>query len=106
MYFIITRASEGTLSQSRLHLQSLAPTPVSRSVDVRPVVKIIAESLSQHDKKHVVSHSLADDEGQETLQDEVPGAHLLSAVPVPGLVRGVQLLQPACSRHVVTHACH
>jgi hypothetical protein len=35
-------------------LQSLAPTPVSRRVDVRqPVVKIIAESLSQHDEKHV-----------------------------------------------------
>jgi hypothetical protein len=30
------RASEGTLSRwSRLHLQSLAPTPVSRKVDVR-----------------------------------------------------------------------
>jgi hypothetical protein len=33
---IIIRASEGTLSRwSRLHLQSLAPTPVSRRVDVR-----------------------------------------------------------------------
>jgi hypothetical protein len=30
------RASEGTLSRwSRLHLQSLTPTPVSRRVDVR-----------------------------------------------------------------------
>jgi hypothetical protein len=30
------RASEGTLSRwSRLHLQSLAPTPISRRVDVR-----------------------------------------------------------------------
>jgi hypothetical protein len=37
-------------------LQSLAPTPVSRRVDVRQaaVGKIIAESLSQHDEKHVV----------------------------------------------------
>jgi hypothetical protein len=33
----------------------LAPTPVSRRVDVRQaVVKIIAESLSQHAEKHVV----------------------------------------------------
>jgi hypothetical protein len=38
-----------------LHLQSLAPTPVLRRVDVRQaaVVKIIAEYLSQHDEKHV-----------------------------------------------------
>jgi hypothetical protein len=51
----VLRASEGTLNcWSRLHLQSLVPTPVSRRVDVRrPVVKIIAESLSQHDEKHV-----------------------------------------------------
>jgi hypothetical protein len=35
-YFELLRASEGTLSRwSRLHLQSLAPTPVSRRVDVR-----------------------------------------------------------------------
>jgi hypothetical protein len=27
---------------------------VSRRVDVRPVVKIVAESLSQHDEKHAV----------------------------------------------------
>jgi hypothetical protein len=47
-YLKLLRASEGTLSRwSRLHLQ-LAPTPVSRRVDVRPVVKIIDESLSQH----------------------------------------------------------
>jgi hypothetical protein len=54
--------SEGTLSlkpvgdywlQIRLHLQSIVPTPVSRRDDVRPVVKIIAESSSQHDEKHV-----------------------------------------------------
>jgi hypothetical protein len=32
----LLRASEGTLSRwYRLHLQSLAPTPVSRRVDVR-----------------------------------------------------------------------
>jgi hypothetical protein len=41
-------------------LQSLATTPVSRRVDVRrPVVKIIAESLSQHDEKHVVPTPLS-----------------------------------------------
>jgi hypothetical protein len=43
-------------------LQSLAPTPVSRRVDVRrknKVVKIIAESLSQHDEKHVVRTPLS-----------------------------------------------
>jgi hypothetical protein len=35
-YFELIRASEGTLSRwSRLHLQSLTPTPVSRRVDVR-----------------------------------------------------------------------
>jgi hypothetical protein len=33
--------------------------PVSRRVDVRPVVKIIAESLSQHDEKHVVPTPLS-----------------------------------------------
>jgi hypothetical protein len=36
----------------------LAPTPVSRRVDVRQVVKIIAESLS-HDEKHVVPTPLS-----------------------------------------------
>jgi hypothetical protein len=41
-YLELLPASEGRLSQSRLHLQSLSPTPVSRRVDVRrPVVKII-----------------------------------------------------------------
>jgi hypothetical protein len=37
------------------------PTPVSRRVDVRhaAVVKIIAESLSQHDEKHVVPTPLS-----------------------------------------------
>jgi hypothetical protein len=35
-YLELLRTSEGTLSRwSRLQLQSLAPTPVSRSVDVR-----------------------------------------------------------------------
>jgi hypothetical protein len=50
IYFLeLLRASEGTLSRwSRLLLQSLAPTLVSRSV-----VKT-NESLSQHDKKHVL----------------------------------------------------
>jgi hypothetical protein len=55
-YLELLRASERTLSRwSRLHLQSLEPTPVSR----RPVVKIIAESLSQHDEKHVVPTPLS-----------------------------------------------
>jgi hypothetical protein len=36
IYYVELRASEGTLSRwSRVHLQSLAPTPVSRSVYVR-----------------------------------------------------------------------
>jgi hypothetical protein len=64
-YLELLRASEGTLSRwSRLHLQSLAPTPVSRSNPPatsgrRPVVKIFAESLSQHDEKHVVPTPLS-----------------------------------------------
>jgi hypothetical protein len=37
-YLELLRASEGTLSRwSRLHLQSLAPTPVSRRVEIRHV---------------------------------------------------------------------
>jgi hypothetical protein len=42
-------------------LQSLAPTPVPRKVDVRQAAgrKIIAESLSQHDEKHVVPTPLS-----------------------------------------------
>jgi hypothetical protein len=37
-----------------LHLQSLAPTPVARKIDVRQAAgKIIADTLS-HDTKHVV----------------------------------------------------
>jgi hypothetical protein len=35
-YLELLRASDGTLSRwSRLHMQSLAPTPLSRRVDVR-----------------------------------------------------------------------
>jgi hypothetical protein len=53
--FVLSKDTLSCLSQ--LHLQSLAPTPVSRRVAVRQaaVVKIIAESLSQHDEKHVVT---------------------------------------------------
>jgi hypothetical protein len=61
-YLELLRASEGTLSRwSRLHLQSLAPIPVSRRVDVRQAAgqKIKAESLSQHDEKHVVPTPLS-----------------------------------------------
>jgi hypothetical protein len=48
-YLKLLLASEGTLNRwSRLHLQSLAPAPISRRVDVRKAVKIIAESLSHH----------------------------------------------------------
>jgi hypothetical protein len=53
----VLRASKDTLScWSRLHLESVAPTPVSRMVDVRQAAgrKIIADSLSQHNEKHVV----------------------------------------------------
>jgi hypothetical protein len=54
----IIRASEGTLSRwSRLHSQSLAhPLQFQGGLASgrRPVVNIIAESLSQHDEKHVV----------------------------------------------------
>jgi hypothetical protein len=61
-YLELLRASEGTLSRwSRLQLQSLAPTQVSRRVEVRQAakVKIIAESLSQHDEEHVVPTQLS-----------------------------------------------
>jgi hypothetical protein len=64
-FFKLLRASEGTLSRwSRLHLQSL-PTPVSWRVDVRPVVKIIAVSLSQHDETHVEKNPLSVGKGLE-----------------------------------------
>jgi hypothetical protein len=54
-YLELLRASEGTLSRwSRLHLQSLAPTPVSRRVDIRQAAgRKNAEYLTQHDEKHV-----------------------------------------------------
>jgi hypothetical protein len=41
--------------------KSLAPTPVSRRVDVSQAAgrKLIAESLSQHDEKHVVPTPLS-----------------------------------------------
>jgi hypothetical protein len=44
-----------------LHLQSLAPIPVSRRVYVRQAAgrKIIAESLSQYDEKYVVPTPLS-----------------------------------------------
>jgi hypothetical protein len=59
-YRELLRASKGSLScWSRLRLQSLAPTPVSIRVYIRPVVKVIAESLSQHDEKHVVTTPLS-----------------------------------------------
>jgi hypothetical protein len=47
-YLELLRASEGTLSRCfRLHLQLLAPAPVSRRVEVRQAAgrKIIAESF-------------------------------------------------------------
>jgi hypothetical protein len=59
-YLKLFRASEGTLSRwSRLHLQSLAPTPIPM-VAVRQAAgcKNFAECLSQHDKQHVVPTSL------------------------------------------------
>jgi hypothetical protein len=62
MYYLeLFHASLGKLNRwSRLHLQLLVPTLVSRTVDVgrRPVVKIIAESYNMI-KKHVVPTSLS-----------------------------------------------
>jgi hypothetical protein len=61
-YFEFLRASEGTLSRwSRLHLQSLHPLQFQEGLASgrRPIVKIIAESLSQHDEKHVVPTPLS-----------------------------------------------
>jgi hypothetical protein len=50
----LLRASEDTLScWSRLHLQSLVFQFQGGLTSGRPVVKTIAESLSQHDEKHV-----------------------------------------------------
>jgi hypothetical protein len=58
MYYLeLLRASEGTLSRwSRLHLQSLAPIQFQGGLtqDRRPVVKIIAGSLSQHVEKNML----------------------------------------------------
>jgi hypothetical protein len=62
----ILLASEGKLSRwSRLHFQSLAPTPFLRRVNVRQVKfgKIVAEFLSQHDEKHVVPTPLSSGKG-------------------------------------------
>jgi hypothetical protein len=56
------RVSEGTLScWSRLHLQSLALTLVSRKVDAKQTAgpKNNFESLSQHDENHVVPTPLS-----------------------------------------------
>jgi hypothetical protein len=56
-YLELLRASEGTLSRwSRLHLLLLTPTSASRRVEIRYAAgrKTIAESLSQHDEKHLV----------------------------------------------------
>jgi hypothetical protein len=56
-YLELLRASEGTLScWSRLHLQHLHPLQFQGGLTSgrRPVVKIIAESLSQHDEKYVI----------------------------------------------------
>jgi hypothetical protein len=50
-YLELLRASVSTLScWSQLPLQSLAPASISRRVDVRPIVKIFAESLTHHDE--------------------------------------------------------
>jgi hypothetical protein len=55
-YLELLRVSEGTLScWSRLHLQSLAPTPVSRRVDVRQAADCKNNcQIFTHDEKHVV----------------------------------------------------
>jgi hypothetical protein len=55
--FIFWSSSGGILSRwFRLHLQSLHPLRFQAGLTSgrRPVVKIIAKSLSQHDKKYVV----------------------------------------------------
>jgi hypothetical protein len=56
-YLELLRALEGKLSRwSRLHLQSLASLQFQGGLTSgrRSVVKLNAESLSQHDEKHVV----------------------------------------------------
>jgi hypothetical protein len=54
-YLELIRASEGTFN-CWFRLQSLAPTAVSRRVDVRQAAgrKNSCRILTQHDKKHVV----------------------------------------------------
>jgi hypothetical protein len=57
-YLELHRTSESTLScwqLARLHLQSFQRGLTS----ARPVVKIVAESLSEHDEKHVVPTPLS-----------------------------------------------
>jgi hypothetical protein len=61
-YLEFLRALEGTLSRwSRLYLQSLYQLQFQGELTSgrRPVVKIIAKYLSQHDKKHVVPTPLS-----------------------------------------------
>jgi hypothetical protein len=61
-YLELLRASEGTLScWSRLHLSYPLQFQGGTS-DRRPVVKIIAESLSQRDEKRGVPTSLSEEE--------------------------------------------
>jgi hypothetical protein len=60
------RALEGKISRwSRLHLQSLAPTPVSRRVDVRQTAsrKNNCRIFSQNDEKHLVPTPLSVEKG-------------------------------------------
>jgi hypothetical protein len=62
-YIQLLRASEGTLSRcSRLHLQSLYPLQFQGGLmsGKRPVVKMIAESLSQHYEKYVEPTTLSE----------------------------------------------
>jgi hypothetical protein len=55
-------------------LQSLSSTPVSRRVGVRqPVIKINAESLSQHDEKHVVPTPLSGIRGKKKKKCDLHG---------------------------------
>jgi hypothetical protein len=61
-YLEFLRALEGTLSRwSRLYLQSLYQLQFQGELTSgrRPVVKIIAKYLSQHDKRHVVPTPLS-----------------------------------------------
>jgi hypothetical protein len=64
-YLQLLRASEGTLSRwSWLHLQSLAPTPVSRRVVNCWIF------TAQHDEEHVVPTPLS--AGKEKEEEEIP----------------------------------